>query len=117
MDFSHLYYKAGGPASFSSLNRLYKHAKKENKNVKRKDVREYLEKQYTFSRHKRLRKTFPRRKCLFLRIDEVWAGDLIQVDTLSSYNSGYNYILNVIDCFSRKLWARALKKKLPRKLN
>ena len=116
MDFSHLYYKAGGPASFSSLNRLYKHAKKENKNVKRKDVKEYLEKQYTFSRHKRLRKTFPRRKCLFLRIDEVWAGDLIQVDTLSSYNSGYNYILNVIDCFSRKLWARALKKKTPQEV-
>ena len=111
MDFSHLYYKPGGPASFSSLARLYKHAKKENPKVKKQDVKEYLEKQYTYSRHFRLRKHFPRRKCLFLRIDETWAADLIEISSLSSYNGGYNYICNVIDCFSRKMWARSLKQK------
>ena len=113
MDFSHLYYKPGGEASFSSLERLYKAATKENPLVKRQDVRQYLEKQYTFSRHKRIKKHFPRRKILVLRIDDTWASDLIQVDSLANYNAGKCYILNCIDLFSRKMWARGIKTKAP----
>ena len=51
--------------------------------------------------HKPVRKRFPRRRVITSGIDEIWALDLIQLDNISQYNDGYNYILIVIDCFSR----------------
>ena len=78
-----------------------------------KDIwKEYMKKQYTFSRHKKLTRSIPRRKVLSLRIDHTWAADLIEISSLISYgNSGFSQILNVVDLFSRKMFARPLKNK------
>jgi hypothetical protein len=35
----------------------------------------------------------------------VWETDLVDLRTLSKFNSGYKYILNVIDIFSRFAWS------------
>ena len=45
-------------------------------------------------------------------IDEQWAADLIEVQTLKSYNKGYRYLLTVIDVFSKYAWVRPLKERL-----
>ncbi|VDH91049.1 Hypothetical predicted protein [Mytilus galloprovincialis] len=37
--------------------------------------------------------------------------DLMQVSNLSQWNSGYNFILVAIDCFSRRLWMQPSKSK------
>ena len=37
--------------------------------------------------------------------------DLIELRNISGSNYGYNYILLVIDCFSKKIWLRKLKTK------
>ena len=108
---TNIYYTPGHPGSFSSEKRLYDEAKKENPQISRKFVKEFMNKQYVVSRHKRLRKTFPRRKVLILRINQSWSVDLVQCDLLKNYNRGYGYIVNCIDLFSKKLWARPIRQK------
>ena len=106
-----LYYGPGESSSYSSAKRLYDAAKRENSNVTLKGVKEWLRKQVAYTRHKKPRLTFPRRKVLTLRIDYTWASDLIVVDSSVNFNNGYQYILTVVDLFSRKLWVRKLKQK------
>ena len=109
--FRRLYYGPGEASSYSSIKRLYDAAKKENSDITLKAVKEWLQKQVTYTRHKKPHLTFPRRKVLTLRQDFVWASDLIVIDSLINFNNGYQYILTVVDLFSRKLWTRKLKQK------
>ena len=75
-----LYYQPGGSAAYSSVNRLYKEARKHNPSVTHKIVNQFLAKQYTHTVHRKINRQFPRRKVLSLRIDETWASDLITVN-------------------------------------
>ena len=58
-----------------------------------------------------MRKKFPTRKYVVNNIDSQWQADLADMQTISRYNDGYNYILTVIDILSRYAWARPLKTK------
>lgn len=106
-----LYYGPNEASSFSSANRLFEAAMNEIPDLSFKSVKERLSKQVAYTRHKKPKLTFPRRKVLSLRIDDTWAADLIQADSLANFNSQYQYILTVVDLFSRKLWCRKLKHK------
>lgn len=44
-------------------------------------------------------------------IDEQWSADLMDMVKFAKYNQGYNYVLVVIDVFSKYLWLRSLKDK------
>ena len=112
-----LYYGPGKPSSYSSANRLFQAAKKEVPDITLRKVKEWLSKQVAYTRHKKVKLRFPRRKVLSLRIDDTWACDLIQLDTLSSYNHGFQYILTVLDLFSRYLWCRKLKQKSTKEMD
>src|SRR5271168_3694715 len=57
------------------------------------------------------RKKFERRKIFIYRIDEQWQADLVDMQLYSKENEGYNYMLTVIDCFSRFAFAKLLKNK------
>jgi hypothetical protein len=61
--------------------------------------------------HKNARVNFPRRSVILRDIDDLWQADLIDMQALSRFNSGYKYILVVIDCFSKYAWAFPLKQK------
>ena len=61
--------------------------------------------------HKNTRKNFPRRHVVQKDIDDLWQADLIDLQFISKYNSGNNYILIIIDTFSKFAWAIPLKKK------
>ena len=71
----------------------------------------YLRKNETHSLHKSLRKKFPRRKIITHYPGQIVQSDLIDMQNISGSNSGYNYILVVIDCFSKKLFLEPLKSK------
>ena len=71
----------------------------------------YLRKNTTYSLHKSRRRRFPRRRIVTRFPGQIVQTDLIDMQKLSTKNSGYNYILVVIDCFSKKLWTRPLKSK------
>ena len=71
----------------------------------------YLQKNTTHSLHKGVRKNFLRRKIITHYPGHITQSDLIDMQKFSGSNSGYNYILVFIDCFSKKLWLEPLKTK------
>lgn len=61
--------------------------------------------------HKGARKNFPRRSYLMKGIDETFQADLIQLTQYAKENKNHNYILVVIDIFSKYAWTEAVKNK------
>lgn len=61
--------------------------------------------------HKPIRRKFKRRHTVVNGLLDLWQSDLAQLDKYSRFNKSYKYILIVIDCFSKYLWARPLKTK------
>ena len=61
--------------------------------------------------HKPIKKKYEHRKIISLRTDQIWALDLIQLDSLADMNDGFKYILVIIDTYSRFVWAFPLKDK------
>lgn len=57
------------------------------------------------------RKTFKRRKVKCIRKYETLQADLMAMEQFKKFNSGYSYILLVIDIFSKFIWVRGLKSK------
>ncbi|KAK7601294.1 hypothetical protein V9T40_008735 [Parthenolecanium corni] len=55
--------------------------------------------------------TCEKKKIVTNEIDDIWAADLLIMNQYSRQNKGYNYIFNVIDTFSKYLFATPLKKK------
>ena len=74
-------------------------------------ILKYLRRNQTHSLFKRKRRKFPRRKIVTRYPGNIVQSDLIDMQKFSGSNSGYNFILVVIDCFSKKLWTRSLKTK------
>ena len=62
----------------------------------------YLRRNKTHSLFKRKRRKFPRRRIITRYPGNIVQSDLIDMQKFSGSNSGYNYILVVIDCFSKK---------------
>ena len=54
---------------------------------------------------------FKRQRIIPLYKDETWSADLIDKSSLSKYNINYNFILTVIDIFTKYAWAIPLKNK------
>ena len=99
------------PASFSSPLRLYRAARKINDRVRAKDVDEWLESQKSYTLHRRLKTKFPRRKVLTRGLRYQYQADLVDYSKLRRDNSGYTFVMTIIDCFSRTALAIPIKKK------
>ena len=54
---------------------------------------------------------FKRQRIIPLYKDETWSADLIDRSSLSKYNNNYNFILTVIDIFTKYAWDIPLKNK------
>lgn len=61
--------------------------------------------------HKTARRNFPRRQTVVKGIHDLYQADLVEMKPYSRINKGYNYILTVIDCFSKVASAVPLKNK------
>ena len=114
-----LYYTPKFPSSFGGKAPLKSAVKKElkKKKIKRSNknldnsITSWLEDQKTYTLHKQPKRSFQRRQIIVGGINDQWQADLADMQLLASDNLGMKYILMVIDCFSRKAWARALKDK------
>jgi hypothetical protein len=67
-------------------------------------IKLYLRRNQTHSLHRPKRKIFPRRKIVTHYPGHIVQSDLINMQKFSANNSGYSYILVVIDCLSKYLW-------------
>jgi len=61
--------------------------------------------------HKPVVKNFRKRRVYVKGIDEIWAADLIDMQSFAEYNDGFKYLLSVVDIFSKYGWIVPLKDK------
>jgi hypothetical protein len=108
-----LYYNPADPAGFSTAEKLYQATQGR---YKKKDIAVWLSGQDTYTLHKSIRKNFDRNKYIVDNIDNIWQMDLNDMRKLSRHNDGYNYILVVVDIFSKFVWAVCLKRKTPQEV-
>ena len=72
---------------------------------------EWLETQKSYTLHQRVRTKFRRRKVVIHRARYQYEADLVDYSKLKRDNSGFTYVLTVIDCFSRFALALPIKRK------
>ena len=107
-----LYYDPGDEGSYGGVERLFQRAKDAGiAGVKRADVVNFLQNQRSYTLHKPSRRNFKRNRTVVKGIDEQWQADLADMQGLTRQNSGYRYILTVIDVFSKFAWAIPVKEK------
>ena len=92
-----------------AFNKLYRDLSKPGSFTRK--ISKYLRKNQTHSLHKPRRKKFKRRRIIVSYPYQIVQMDLIEMRNLAGNNRGYNYILLVIDCFSKKIFLRKMKTK------
>lgn len=76
-----------------------------------KIVTDWLSRQNVYTLHKPIRHKFPTRRVIVSSVDDQWQADLVDMQKYKSENKNINYILTVIDLFSKYAWATPIKKK------
>lgn len=96
-----------GPVSgFSGINDLVRKS-----GLSSKIVQEWLGKQNVYTLHKPIKHKFKTRRVLVSSIDDQWQADLVDMQKYKNQNKNMNYILTVIDIFSKFAWSIPIKKK------
>lgn len=106
-----LYYDPKQPGSYGGVEQLFRAAKQVLPAIKREQVEEWLSEQDTYTLHKPVRYTFPRKQVIVGGIDHQWQADLADVSQLKRDNDGFCFLLTVIDVFSKYAWVVPLKRK------
>jgi hypothetical protein len=102
-----IYYDPSHPAAYGSIQKL----RKALPDIDSKKIAEWIANQDPITLHKPARKKFSRIKIRVLYKDQQWQADLCDMQKYSEDNDGYNYLMTVIDCFSKYAWAIPLKSK------
>ena len=89
------------PASFSSPHALYAAAKKLQPSITYQEVYDWLCSKEAYTKYRRARVRFDRRKIICAGIDYQWQADLISYFPLARENNNFRYLLSIVDCFSR----------------
>jgi transposase InsO family protein len=82
-----------------------------NKYKDKRAVEEALTKLQSFVSHKPTRRKYLRRPMICPEIDSIWSVDLADMRSLKTKNKNYSYILVAVDCLSKTLFTRPIKKK------
>jgi Integrase core domain len=61
--------------------------------------------------HAPARKNYNRRKTVILGLNDLWQADLIDMNAYAKQNQGFNFILVVVDVFSKKCYATPVRQK------
>ena len=104
------YYDLNSPAAFSAVDKVYKEAKKHNKDIKRKNVIQYLQAERTYAIHRPRPIRYKRLKMVPNGLGEIQC-DLAILDKLKKHNKGFPYLLVCIDILSRKITVAPAKSK------
>lgn len=108
-----LYYGLESPVAYTGLGALWRKIKKDKKGkeITKDDLIKWLEEQYTYSLHRPYKKPYIYRKTITPGIDDLWQADLVEMREFSDSNDGYNYLLCIIDCYSKYAWCIPMKTK------
>src|SRR5437868_7692126 len=106
-----IYFDVKNPGSFGGVNKLFVEARKHLPHLTRKDVSNWLRDQLTYSLHRQIRSNFRRNRILVQRKNEQFEADLVDMQMFSRQNNGFKYIITIIDCFSKFMYAYPIKNK------
>ena len=106
-----IYRDPSHPGSFGGVENLYREAKKEGLKVTRHRVKKFLQGLPTYTKHKPVRRRYPRNRVYSHGIDFIWQIDLVDLSRLAKFNKGHKFILTVVDVFSKYGWLVPLKNK------
>ena len=91
---------------------MYRALKERGKNkISSKQVQEWLSLQHVYTLHKPARRHYKRSRVIVPGIDAQFQADLVDVQSMSRYNKGFNYLLTCIDILSKYAWVIPLKTK------
>ena len=93
----------GHRTAFSGVDRVSKYY-----GISKQRARQVLESSHTYSLFKQTFRPKQFNPYYLYRRRELVQTDLIDVRALSEHNSGVKYILVLIDCFTKKLWAKTM---------
>ena len=109
---SQVYYNPKRTGGLGGVERLYRDVKKDGKyDISRAQLKKWLMKQDTYTLHKPARRHYKRNRVIVGGIDELWQMDLADMQSISTDNDGYRYLLVCIDVFSKFVWVIPLKNK------
>lgn len=104
--------------NYPGYERLYNLVKVNNPKIKRKDVKEFLENNVgeqllKITRGEQTKKKSKKKQGSITAKyeNELWEMDIYDLSKFAKYNSNYQYILCVIDVFTRKVYCQAMKNK------
>lgn len=96
-----LYTDPKSEVAFSSATRLYKRAKRDFPRITLRNIKEFLKAQPSYTLHKPIKKNFPRSRVVPKGLNYQWDLDLADMSNVSSSNDGKNFLIILIDVFSR----------------
>ena len=97
--------------NFPSNERLFKLVNKDNNDITRNDIKDFLEKQKEHQILKVQHNIKPLGKLVAFEKNEIWQIDIFILSKYSKDNKGYSYIFAVVDIFTRKAFIEPLKNK------
>lgn len=115
-----MYYNKSSPVAFSGKSSVVRElfVRLKNKNVHFKTKKQVLElvddwfrNESSYTLHKSARKKVKRTPVVVKGVYSQFQMDLVDMQYLAKENKGYNYILTIIDVFSKRAWALPLKDK------
>jgi len=106
---SRLYYGPRRPTAFSTLRKLGVALKKNNNKLD--DIRDWLDKQDSYTLHRPIGKRFARNPNTVNNVMDIRECDLVEVRALGKLKDNYKYISSVIDVFSKFLQLIPLRSK------
>lgn len=106
------YRNVANPAAFAGPQKLYRVLRKKYPGqFSQRDIEKWLNNQDAYAIQRQVRHRFRTPNVRVSFIDEQFQADLASVSNLSKQNLGINYLLFVIDVFSKYLWVEPLKNK------
>lgn len=100
------YYQPSEAGSFGGVRALAK-----AKRVPYQQAKTWATLENPYSLHAPRKLKFKRNRTSVMSLNDTYQIDLCDMQQLSKYNSGFKYIMTMIDIFSRYLWAVPLKNK------
>ena len=97
-----IYFNPSHPGSFKGVNKLHEAIKDEGKyTIPLSKVKQWLQNQQSFSLHKPLHRAFHHLKVIIGGLNDQYEADLVDMQKLKDKNGGVQFLLIVVDVFSR----------------
>lgn len=106
-----IYHDAGSEGGYSSVAKLHRLARERGLKVSRKQVRDWLKSEVTYTLHFPARRRFKRNPVVASAVGELCQADLVDMQAFASENDGFKYLLTFIDVFSKMAFAVPIKSK------